>query len=145
MSFTGFDEINQRFKQMLNDLRTSRTQKTIEEILIAVRADAATMTPVDTSLLVNSAYTRSWRTTGGWEGAVGYGAEYAGWVHNMPGRLKGQQRAEFGKTRAGVGFGGGTGKGTYWSPDAEPKFLEKAVKNVMTYDIDRIIKEQYMI
>lgn len=141
MGMTGFDEINQRFKQTLNDLRTSRTQKTIEEILIAVRADAATMTPVDTSFLVNSAYTRSWRTVAGWEGAVGYGAEYAGWVHNMSGKLKGQQRAEFGS----AGFGGGTGKGTYWSPDAEPKFLEKAVQNVLTYDIDRIIKEQYMI
>lgn len=125
MSFSGFEEVNQRFKQAMQDLRVSRTQKTIESILIAVRAAAAPMTPVDTSFLINSAYSKTWRTTSGWEGETGYGANYAQYVHNAPGTLL------------------GTGKA--WNPDAEPQFLKKAVDDVLNYDIDRIIKEQYMI
>ena len=58
-------------------------------------------------------------------GRVGYSANYAAYVHDMPGKLKGQPRSHFGKTREGTEFGGGTGKGNYWDPHGEPQFLKK--------------------
>ena len=87
---------------------------------------ATLMTPVDTSTLVNSQYRRVIVEGSTVIAAIGYTAKYAKWVHNSPGTLKGQPRAHFGKTRAGQEFGGGSGKGNYWSPNAEPQFLTKA-------------------
>lgn len=55
---------------------------------------------------------------------LGFSARYSLAVHeNVEQKLKGEPRADFGSTRAGVRFGGGTGKGTYWDT-GEPKFLE---------------------
>ena len=87
---------------------------------------ATLMTPVDTSTLVNSQYRRVIVEGSTVIAAIGYTAKYAKWVHNSPGTLKGQPRAHFGKTRAGQEFGGGSGKGNYWDPNAEPQFLTKA-------------------
>jgi hypothetical protein len=58
---------------------------------------------------------------------VGYTANYAVQVHEAPMTLKGKPRAHFGKTKKGVAFGGGTGKGRYWDPQgrAQNKFLEQ--------------------
>jgi hypothetical protein len=153
MSFKGFEDVNQRFKTALRNLDVSITRRAVEEILMTVQSEAAVMTPIDTSFLINSAYNKTWRTASGWQGEVGYGAEYAAAVHNMPGKLKGKQRGDFGMTgnqsdfgpMRPTAFGGGTGNGTYWSPDAEPGFLLKAVQNVTAYDLPNIIKSQYSI
>lgn len=72
---------------------------------------------------------------------VGYYAHYALNVHEMvEQKLKGQPREDFGTTREGVGFGGGTGKGTYWDT-GEPKFLESVVMENRT-TIPEIIKKR---
>lgn len=84
------------------------------------------LTPVDTGTLAASQYRRVFTERGKVVGAIGYTTRYAAWVHEMSGKLKGQPRAHFGKTRAGVEFGGGTKRGNYWDPDAEPEFLTKA-------------------
>ena len=152
-SLSGFEDLNARFRAAMQDIGVSRTQGFVTKIVTAIKADAATMTPVDTSFLANSAYSRTWRTTSGWQAAVGYGAEYAAAVHEMSGKLKGQQRADFGITsnRGEFGpmrptsFGGGTGTGTYWSPDAEPQFLQKAINNVLNEDLQAIIDSEYRI
>lgn len=125
MGMIGFEDVNQRFKTLMRDMEISRTRRVIEEVLMAVQSDAATMTPVDTSFLINSAYNKTWRTSDGWNGEVGYGAMYAWFVHEKPGTMM--------------------GTGDAWNPDAEPKFLEKAVKNVTAYDLPRIIQSQYSI
>lgn len=125
MPLEGLEEVNAKFKQALQDISVSRTQRFITEVLFAIQADAATMTPVDTSFLINSAYNKIWQSPGGWNGEVGYGANYAKYVHNAPGKL--------------------VGTGLAWNPDAEPQFLAKAVKNVIAQDLDRIIEQQYRI
>lgn len=145
MPLGGLEELNARFAKAMESIGVSRTQRFITELVFAIEAEAATKTPVDTSLLINSKFNRIWQTTGGWKAEAGYGANYAAAVHNMSGKLKGQPRADFGTTRAGVSFGGGTGKGTYWSPDAEPQFLSKAITTVLTQDLDTIIENQYRI
>lgn len=59
----------------------------------------------------------------------------------MPGKLKGQPRAHFGKTRDGTEFGGGTGKGNYWDPHGEPQFLKKGFDEERDA-IDAVIKKE---
>jgi hypothetical protein len=74
-------------------------------------------------------------------GRVGYSANYAAYVHAMPGKLKGQPRAHFGKTREGQEFGGGTGTGNYWDPHGEPQFLTKAA-NETRDQIDAVMRKE---
>ena len=72
---------------------------------------------------------------------IGYYAFYAFNVHEMIGqKLKGKPRENFAKTKEGVDFGGGSGKGTYWDT-GQPKFLESVVvRNVK--NILEIIKKR---
>lgn len=108
--------------------------KNIEgNVLLGVRAAAAfvkkeaqELTPVDEGILRNSAFYRTVKTKDGPIAHVGYTAKYAAWVHEYPMTLRGQPRADFGKTKEGDSFGGGSGKGFYWD-GGENKFLEKAV------------------
>lgn len=111
-----------------------RAASAAQKALILGGSEAAALTPQDTGTLINSQY-RNVQVQGTKViGSVGYTAEYAKWVHEMPGTLKGQPRAHFGKTRAGVEFGGGSGKGVYWGPSGEPQFLkegfERAADNI---------------
>lgn len=79
---------------------------------------ASLMTPVDTtSKLINSHYRTVNKEGKRVVAAIGYTAKYAAAVHNAPGTLKGKPRR--------------TGKGNYWDPDAEPKFLAKAATENM--------------
>lgn len=102
-----------------------KAAKAITQTLILGASEAAAITPVDTSNLLNSQYRNVTVTAGKITGVVGYTAEYALYVHKASGKLKGQPRAHFGKTRAGVEFGGGSLTGNYWDPSAEPQFLTK--------------------
>jgi len=113
---------------------------------IIVKGKAMKMTPMDTGALVGSMYGPTViKDIGAAIGIeLGYTAEYAPWVHEMPGILKGQPRAHFGKTRAGKEFGGGTLKNNYWDPAGEPKFLEKALLssgNEILREIDKEVKK----
>lgn len=101
---------------------------------------AAMDTPKDTGTLVNGYYVNVEENPDGAHATVGNTARYAFWVHEMPGTLKGQPREDFGKTREGVAFGGGTGKGNYWDPDADPKFLERALNDHKSEYMDIAMK-----
>lgn len=130
--FEGFEDVNQRFKALMNKIEGSITQRAIISIQTQILTEAAPMVPIGkTSNLVNSMFTKEWRTIAGWSGQVGYGAEYAATVHNSPGTLKGLDRPD--------------GSGKYWAPAGEPQFLYKAVKNVSRYDLPRILKNQYTL
>lgn len=124
----------------LNKFVKNTDKKAIRAIYMAldvVAADAALMTPIDTSNLVNSQFKDVDLSGVRITGKIGYSAAYALYVHNASGKLKGKPRAHFGKTsnRSAVGpqkpkeFGGGTGQGNYWDPGGEPQFLVKAMNN----------------
>lgn len=85
---------------------------------------AKSLAPRDLGVLINSGFSDATKNAKRIEVRVGFTAKYAPWVHEMPMKLKGQPRADFGK---GVKFGGGSGRGTYWD-SGENKFLEKAVR-----------------
>lgn len=89
---------------------------------------AAIYTPIDSSTLINSQQRELVVNGRLFTGRVIYSANYAAYVHNAPGTLKGQPRAHFGKTREGKSFGGGSLTGNYWDPNAKPKFLQLAAE-----------------
>lgn len=142
MSVKGLNDVLKNVQREFEAINR-RTETAVYAILQAGRTLADTYTPVDTSFLLNSGYAPVvYSEDGRVTGFVGYTAEYAGYVHEMPGKLKGQPRAHFGKTRAGQAFGGGTESGNYWDPDARPQFLAVAFSEIKN-DVAGIIKNAY--
>jgi hypothetical protein len=135
----GIRRVRRNIKKAAKDIAGRRTENAVYAVLSQGRAMADTMTPVDTSNLINSGYApQIKRKRSNVTGRVGYTASYAAAVHAAPGTLKGQPRADFGRTSnhsdAGpmrpVAFGGGTGVGDYWDPNAEPGFLTKGFEQI---------------
>lgn len=126
MPIKGVKRVRERLKHELKEITDKKTHEVLWRVGMLAGGFAANMTPVDTGFLINSQFQYIGNTAEGMQLRLGYTARYAEWVHNMPGKLKGQPREHFGKTSEGVEFGGGTGKGKYWDPNAEPEFLRKA-------------------
>lgn len=141
MPTKGIERVKRNLKATIANIATDRTHAAIYAVLQQGSALSATLTPIDTGTLVNSLYKP---VISGTSGQVGYTAQYAQWVHEMPGTLRGQPRGDFGSTRAGDAFGGGTGKGNYWDPKAVPHFLEVAFDQIKPY-IPAILKEEYRV
>lgn len=126
MAVTGLSSARRFTTTLVANVTERRAERAVTVALIIGQGGAAALTPIDTSFLINSQFRRITRKPGGgYSGMVGYTARYAAAVHGMSGKLKGQPREHFGVTREGVQFGGGTGVGNYWDPDAEPMFLTK--------------------
>lgn len=143
MAVKGIQRVKSRFKAVVSEIDGPRTEKALHMILSEGAALAKTMTPMDTGNLLNSQTRPEIRHSSGKSvGIISYTARYAAAVHNAPGKLKGQPRADFGHTRAGVAFGGGTGKGNYWDPRAEPGFLTKGFEQIKPA-IPAILKAAY--
>ncbi|WP_196606349.1 hypothetical protein [Escherichia coli] len=139
MPIKGVKRVRERLKQELKEITDKKTHEVLWRVGMLAGVFAANMTPVDTGFLINSQFQYICNTAEGMQLRLGYTARYAEWVHNMPGTLKGQPREHFGKTSEGVEFGGGTGKGKYWDPNAEPEFLRKAFED--PNNADDIYKE----
>lgn len=132
MPVKGIQRVAKGIVIKLDEIDRVRTPAAVYAVLAEGGAAADTMTPVDTSNLINS------RTApmidakpGKVTGTLGYTASYAAAVHEASGKLKGQPRAHFGQTREGVAFGGGTEKGNYWDPNGEPQFLKKGFDSIL--------------
>jgi hypothetical protein len=131
MPVKGIERVKRGFRIAVKEIGEGKTERAVYETLSQGSAMAAQMTPIDSSNLVNSQYAPQIDVKEGKvSGSVGYTASYAAAVHEASGKLKGKPRADFGKTRAGVAFGGGTGNGNYWDPNAEPRFLTKGFDQI---------------
>lgn len=131
MPVKGIERVKRGFRIAVREIGEGKTERAVYETLSQGSAMAAQMTPIDSSNLVNSQYAPQIDVKEGKvSGSVGYTASYAAAVHQASGKLKGKPREDFGKTRAGVAFGGGTGNGNYWDPNAEPKFLTKGFDQI---------------
>lgn len=130
---TGIKEIEANLSKAIAGIKG----KTEEGVFLAaqfIKGEAQELTPVDEGLLRNTAFVARVPDTTEIAFTVGYTAKYAAAVHEFPMKLKGQPRADFGRTGTRsefgpvqpVSFGGGSGKGFYWD-GGENKFLEKAV------------------
>lgn len=129
MAVTGLSQAIKKSNQLKVEVAERRAARAATAGAIVGQAYAQMLTPIDTSNLINSQYRRMEKRGNVWRALIGYTAAYAAAVHAASGKLKGQPRAHFGTTRAGVDFGGGTGVGNYWDPDAEPGFLTKGFED----------------
>lgn len=117
------------FKAKVAEITGRRTNDAIHAILSQGAATAATMTPVDTGNLINSQYRpQIEQRDGKTVGHVGYTANYAGFVHDAPGKLKGVQRPG--------------NRGNYWNPAGEPQFLKKGFDRIKP-KIPALLKAAY--
>lgn len=139
MPVVGLGTIRAKTKSLALNIEQQRVPRAITAGAMVGQAYAQMLTPIDTSNLINSQYRRLRHNQWGWRAAVGYTAAYAAAVHEASGKLKGQPRAHFGMTKGGTAFGGGTGVGNYWDPDAEPGFLRKGFDDHRE-EIERAIK-----
>lgn len=144
MPIKGVKRVRERIKQELKEIADKKTAEVLWRVGMIGGGYAALLTPVDTSFLINSQYQEIDNTPAGMQLRLGYTARYAEWVHDMPGKLKGQPRENFGRTSDGVEFGGGTGNGEYWDPNAEPEFLRKGIDENLG-KITREIERGYQI
>lgn len=108
VEFDGLEELNAALSR-LAPVVSEEAQAGLFAGGLIIQRESQKNTPVEYNVLRASAFTN--KKPKGVE--VGYGAEYAIYVHeNMEQTLKGEPRE--------------SGLGTYWNPGG-PKFLEKAV------------------
>nr|DAE47716.1 MAG TPA: Minor capsid protein [Caudoviricetes sp.] len=108
----GINEARQKTLDIIDDVISLKAVRAVKSANYIIRTEAAVYTPIDTSNLINSQFDvveiNGTRITG----KVGYTARYAYYVHEASGKLMGKPRR--------------SGKGNYWDPEGEPKFLELA-------------------
>lgn len=145
MPIRGVNTVRKNMQAVFKKIKGPMTEKTLNEVLIIGGSYADSMTPVDIGFLLNSRFREIKKQGNKWVARYGYTASYAAAVHGLSAKLRGQPRAHFGKTRAGVEFGGGSGKGTYWDGPlgpgtAEPEWLTKGFERDGLAEIKDAIK-----
>lgn len=130
----GIKEAQRRLDAVVEDVRTRKAVRAIKTALFIIGNEAALMTPIGkTSVLFNSQYqdtpvVNGTRITG----RIGYSANYAVYVHNASGILKGLPRPK------------SQGGGNYWDSAGEPKFLTKAAEKTRR-QVGEIIRKEMML
>lgn len=132
MTVKGVSKVNRNIHRITNDIANIRTQRIIQQVMIVGMSFVAPITPRDTSTLINSRYRELKPVPKGWIGRVGYTANYAAFVNNAKGTAKGKRT-------------GKKSQGDYWSPNAEPHFVEKGFERDGQQAIEQVIKDGYKI
>lgn len=101
MAVTGIDTVLRNLRSQISQIEGA-TQEGLLAAGLFVQGESQEKTPVEFGVLNNSAFTQ---ITGPLRVSVGYTAEYAAFVHEMP------------------------ATNNFTKPGTGPKFLEKAVKN----------------
>lgn len=113
MSLEGLSEVLTRLNAEIGGIKNRGLDGLLESGL-KIEAASNNRAPRDFGNLVGSSYTRK-AQDGSMSVEVGYGASYAAAVHeNLEMKLKGEPRS--------------SGRGVYWWPKGEAKFLEKTVR-----------------
>ncbi|OCG35594.1 hypothetical protein A9G31_07710 [Gilliamella sp. Gris1-4] len=132
MAVKGVSKVNRNIHRITNEIANIRTQRIIQQVMIVGMSFVAPITPRDTSTLINSQYRELKPIPKGWTGRVGYTANYAAFVNNAKGTAKGKRT-------------GKKSQGDYWSPNAEPHFVEKGFERDGKQAIEQVIKDGYKI
>lgn len=127
---SGLQQAIRRTEQIVDNITAVKAVRAIKSAVYIIRTESATMTPIDTSTLINSQYDVIENHGVLITGKVGYSSKYALYVHNASGKLKGRPRQ--------------SGRGEYWSPHAEPKFLTKAAEKTKSL-VDSTIRREMKI
>ena len=126
----GINEAIARTSQIVDEITATKVVRALKSATYIIRTEAATITPIDTSNFITRQFAtievKGPRVTG----KVGYSANYALYVHNASGKLKGMPRTN--------------GNAVYWQPGGEPKFLTKAAEKTRSL-VDDVIKKEMKI
>lgn len=129
MPVRGIERVRANYKRTVQRIAQPVSERAVYAVLSQGRALADTMTPIDTSNLINSGYAPQITVARGKvTGTVGYTASYAFAVHEAPGTLKGQPRPD--------------NRGDYWDPNAQPRFLVEGFDKIKA-DIPTILRAYY--
>ncbi|MGG4580337.1 hypothetical protein [Alcaligenes sp. Me129] len=128
MAVRGIKQVKNNMRKLQAEIQGRRTEAAVYAVLSQGGAAAATMTPVDTSTLINSHFVEIKADGNKVTGRNGYSAEYAAAVHSAPGVLKGQDRPG--------------NHGQYWDPNGEPHFLMAGFDQIAA-DVPRILRNAY--
>ncbi|CAI1254859.1 phage protein, HK97 gp10 family [Serratia liquefaciens] len=123
----GIKEAQRRLDAVVEDVRTRKAVRAIKSAMFIIGAESALMTPMDTGTLVNSQFQETIINGTRITGRIGYSANYAVYVHNASGIMKGLPRPN--------------NRGNYWDPSGEPKFLTKAAEKTRR-QVDDIIRKE---
>lgn len=127
----GAAEAKKKLDVLIGNIQTKKAVRAVYTALFIVGAESATMTPRDTSALINSQYRDIDIVGAKILGKVGYSVDYALAVHESKGSSLGKHIPR----PVDKGQVAGS-RGNYWDPTGEPKFLSKAVTNT-----DRQVRE----
>lgn len=123
----GIQEAIRKTEQVVGTITAEKAVRAIKSATYIIRTESATLTPIDTSTLINSQFDTVEVSGTRITGKIGYSAKYALHVHNASGKLAGKPRSN--------------GNGTYWSPGGEPQFLTKAAQRTKDL-VDSVIKKE---
>jgi len=123
----GIKAAQRRLDAVVEDVRTRKAVRAIKSAMFIIGAESALMTPMDTGTLVNSQFQEPMINGTRITGRIGYSANYAVYVHNASGIMKGLPRPN--------------NRGNYWDPSGEPKFLTKAAEKTRR-QVDDIIRKE---
>lgn len=123
----GINDAIARTSQIVDEITAVKVVRALKSATYIIRTESATITPIETSTLINSQFDTIEVSGTRVTGKVGYSANYALYVHNASGKLSGRPRR--------------SGKGVYWGPHAEPKFLTKAAEKTKDL-VDKAIKAE---
>lgn len=138
----GIQASKQGLDALVSDIEGRRAPRAVMAAAMNIGSAAAVLTPIDTSTLINSQFRELMVNGTMVTGRVGYSADYAVYVHNAPGKLKGKPRSgvKSFKTSSGkVAFA--SDQGNFWDPHAEPHFLTKGADNAKDAVISVVHKE----
>ncbi len=129
MAVKGIERVQAGFAKITEDIDRNKTDAAVYAILQEGAGMSQMMVPISEPNLINTLDPPiiehiNGKTTG----TVGYYAPYAGYVHEMPGKLKGLPRPN--------------NKGNYWDLGGEPKFLTKGFEEIKPM-IPSILKREY--
>lgn len=136
MPVKGIERVRRGYKLAVDRISVQISEGAVYAILSQGAAMAQTMTPIDSSNLINSQYAPQIEVKRGKvTGSVGYTAEYAGAVHDSDG--------------ANVGKGiardpADPGRGDFWDPNAEPEFLSKGFDQIESA-VPGILRSHYRV
>lgn len=111
---TGIEAAQAALAEALRDVNLE-SELLVTVILQGIRAETIPYVPVDTSFLVNSEFMNTRMTQNGAEGEIGYGAEYAVYVHEGPQK-------------------------NWQKPGASNRFLELGVRDFIQNDLDNVLR-----
>lgn len=145
MPVKNMGPVRRKLQAVFENIAEGMTEKTVTEILIIGGGYADALTPVDLGTLVNSRFRKTWKTEDGWGGSYGYTAEYAMWVHDMPGTLRGKPRSSVDAFSTGDGrIAFESNSGNFWDSalgpgKGEPQWLTKGFERDGLDDIKAAI------